>query len=132
MPINHLFQKKETIGHVLFVDDSAVLLRTVKGFVPPKYKVSLATNAEQAFKVINQSAPDLIFLDYEMPDINGAQLLARIRSNPELGHIPVVFLSSNPLERHLGEIMDLNPAGYILKPPVADRIIGVIEKYLEK
>ena len=116
--------------HILFVDDSPVLLRTVKGFVPPKYKVSIAVNAEQAFKIIDMSMPDLIFLDYEMPDINGAQLFKLFKGRPDMDNVPVIFLTAQSSQECIQEIMELQPAGYILKPPSAERINAAIKKQL--
>ena len=116
--------------HILFIDDSPVLLRTVKGFMPAKYKISVAINAEQAFKMIDGCMPDLICMDYEMPDVNGAELLKLFRKREDMVDVPVVFLTAQSGPDLVSSMVDLKPAGYVLKPPSQERIMNVVEKML--
>ena len=60
--------------------------------------------------------PDLIFVDLNMPEMNGWQCLAALKSNPKLKGIPVIIYttSSNPRDREIA--MDLNAHGLIVKP----------------
>ncbi|MCF0129431.1 MAG: response regulator [Pseudobutyrivibrio sp.] len=117
--------------HILFVDDSPVLLRTVKGFFGNDYKVSIAINAEQAIKAIELSVPDLVFLDYEMPGMNGMELLTLFREREDMKDVPVVFLTAKSGAHMMEAFVDLNPSGYVVKPPSKDRIMSVIERVFE-
>ena len=119
-----------TEKHILFIDDSPVMLRSVRSIVPKGYKVSIAINGAQAYKVMENSMPDLIFLDYEMPEQNGKELLTEFRSKDNLKDIPVYFMSAKAGDEYMHEVLDLNPAGFIIKPPSVDRIRAVIEKQL--
>ena len=76
--------------------------------------------------------PDLILLDYEMPEMNGKQVLQKIREQEEYADIPVVFLTSMDTREIVMELLALQPAGYILKPVdsqmLLDRINDIIGK----
>lgn len=114
--------------HVLFIDDSPVLLRSVRTLVPDGIKVSIAINATQAYKVMANDMPDMIFLDYEMPEVNGPQMLTEFRTKDELKDMPVVFMSAKPGDEYKDEVAHLNPAGFLLKPPSVSSIKSVINE----
>ena len=87
--ISH-YEKK----HILVVDDSGTMLRNVKGWLEESYQVSLANSAAMAIKAISTNRPDLVLLDYEMPIVDGKQVLEMIRSEHDFADIPVIFLTS--------------------------------------
>ena len=82
---------KHTKKKILVVDDSGVMLRNVKGWLEDYYQVSLANSGAMAIKYLSTNRPDLVLLDYEMPVINGKQVLEMIRSEAEFSDIPVMF-----------------------------------------
>jgi putative two-component system response regulator len=55
----------------------------------------LAKSGAQALKICAHERPDLILLDIEMPEMNGFETITRIKENPILSHIPVIFLTAN-------------------------------------
>lgn len=101
---------------ILLIDDSAVALRAVKGILENEYEVDMAKSAIEALKHLSQNIPDLIFLDYDMPDCDGKETLQLVRANDLWKHIPVVFLTSVQDRNRINAVLSLNPAGYILKP----------------
>ncbi len=124
-------QKRERAGknkkHILLVDDDPTLLRSLKTFLQEKYKVSIAVSGAQAMLILGKGIPDLIFLDYEMPVCDGKQTLRMIREMEETKNVPVVFLTGVADRQHVESILELKPAGYLLKPPVASTIVQMIE-----
>lgn len=124
-------EKKERQGkkrkHILLVDDDPTLLRGLKTLLWEKYKVSMATSGAQAMLILGKEMPDLIFLDYEMPVCDGRQTLQMIREMEETKDVPVVFLTGIADKEHVEAILELKPAGYLLKPPVAATILQTIE-----
>ncbi len=124
-------QKKERAGrkkkHVLLVDDDPTLLRGLKTLLQEQYKVSMAVSGAQAMMVLGKGMPDIIFLDYEMPVCDGRQTLQMIREMEETKDVPVVFLTGVADRQHVEAILELKPAGYLLKPPVAATILQMIE-----
>lgn len=122
--------ENDTRKHILCVDDDAIILRGLKKMIPEQYRVSVANSGTKAIFMLEQDKPDLIFLDYEMPIIDGKKTLEMIRSQKELADIPVVFLTGLGERKYIESVLELKPAGYILKPPLKDNIVKIIEKIL--
>ena len=81
----------ETQKTLLLVDDDAVMIRTLREGLSTSYKVLPANSGVNALKILERARPDLILLDYEMPEMNGPQVLEKIKNNPETAKIPVMF-----------------------------------------
>ena len=116
---------------VLVVDDSPMMLRSMKQMLEERYQVTLATSGQQALTMIDKRQPDLVVLDYEMPDCDGKETLELIRSKEATKDIPVVFLTGHGDAEHIRSVLDLNPSAYFLKPPKADKILEVLGQLLE-
>lgn len=100
---------------ILAVDDSGVMLNSIKNWLSDKYNVMLADSGVAAIKYITMKKPDLIILDYEMPIVDGKQTLAMIRSEKDFQDIPVIFLTGRQDKDSIMEVMEYRPAGYLLK-----------------
>ena len=111
---------------VLFIDDSPVMLRNLQELVKEKYDVDIAVSGNQALRQIAKNRPDIIFLDYEMPHMSGKETLEEIRKQDGGKNIPVVFLTSMSTAEHVKTILELKPAGYLLKPAPANKIFEAI------
>lgn len=117
---------------ILAVDDSGVLLRSVKTMLEKKYDISVANSGMLAIKQAKKKIPDLILLDYEMPEWDGKKTLEEIRNDEELKDIPVVFLTAIADKAHIAAVLELKPEGYLLKPIEQQKLIDTIEKALIK
>ncbi|MBF0136198.1 MAG: diguanylate cyclase [Magnetococcus sp. DMHC-1] len=105
---------KETL---LVVDDERLNLNVLKDLLEPDYDLLLAKSGEQALqRVLSTPPPDLILLDIMMPGIDGYQVLQRLKADPVLQEIPVIFITA------MGEIEDetkglaMGAVDYITKP----------------
>ena len=101
---------------ILAVDDSPSMLRSINFALQAKYKVHTLQKPENLKRNIRGLKPDLILLDYNMPVINGVELVKIIREFPEFAKTPIIFLTSDSSQEHLMEAMHLGISGYILKP----------------
>ena len=115
---------------ILIVDDNAMNLRTEKAMIPEKYRVNLANSGAKAMASIGKERPDLILLDYEMPGCDGKQTLEMIRADEEYKDIPVIFLTGVNQREQIQAVLELKPAGYLLKPPTLPKLVAAIEKAL--
>ncbi len=115
---------------ILAVDDSGVLLRSVKAMLDKNYDISVATDGEMAMKQAKKKMPDLILLDYEMPGWDGKRTLEEIRKHEELKDIPVLFLTGVADREHISAVLGLKPEGYLLKPIEQQKLLDTIEKVL--
>lgn len=119
-------------AHILVVDDNAMVLRNIKGILEQDYSVAVAPSGVHAFISIGKKVPDLILLDYEMPEMNGKQVLLKIKEQEEYADIPVVFLTSMDTREIVMELLALQPAGYILKPVDSEMLLDRIEDIIGK
>lgn len=119
--------KRKTI---LCIDDSGVLLRKMKALLEDKYEVVLVNSGAMAIKFLTLRRPDLILLDYEMPIVNGAQVMQMIREDNDFKDIPIVFLTGKNDLHTVQNIVSLKPEGYILKDTKPKELHETIDRYL--
>ena len=124
-------EKKAGKKRILIVDDNGTTLRTIKAMLEADYEVLMAISGAQAMTSIGRKRPDLILLDYEMPVCDGRMTLEMIRAADDLKCIPVVFLTAVNARADIEAVLKLKPAGYLLKPPVKDRLLAEIAGILE-
>lgn len=123
---------KQNKKKILVVDDSGAMLRNVKGWLEEQYQVILANSGAMAIKYLATNRPDLVLLDYEMPVVDGKQVLAMIRSENEFSDIPVIFLTSKGDKESVMQVMSLKPDGYLLKTMEPAQIIQSVNEFFEK
>jgi len=122
-----------TRPHVLVVDDSLSVRRVVSMFLERSgWKVTAAKDGIDALEKISETRPDIALVDIEMPRMNGYELLSRIKTDPILQDIPVVFLTSRAAAKHRERADQLQVDGYLVKPyreeELLDTLIGVMPK----
>lgn len=126
------FNDLEKRKKILLVDDNPVQLRMLNDALKGKYDVQMATSGMKALSMLEKSVPDIIFLDYEMPICDGKRTLEMIRALDEVKNIPVVFLTGIADKEHIQAVLDLKPAGYLLKSTSTDRIFETLERIFEE
>ena len=117
---------------ILVVDDSGAMLRNVKSWLEESYQVILANSGAMAIKYLAINRPDLVLLDYEMPVVDGKQVLEMIRTETEFADIPVIFLTSKGDRESVMKVMELKPEGYLLKTMKPAEIIKAVNDFFEK
>ena len=117
---------------ILVVDDSGAMLRNVKGWLGEKYQVALANSGAMAIKYLTLNRPDLVLLDYEMPVVDGKQVLEMMRGEAEFSSIPVIFLTGKSDKESVLKVMELKPEGYLLKTLPPEEIVKNIDDFFEK
>ncbi|MCH5264664.1 MAG: response regulator [Lachnospiraceae bacterium] len=111
---------------ILIVDDTPVTLRNIKSLLDKKYEVILATSGKQALKLIPEKAPDIILLDYQMPEMSGKEVFEIMQEDEEMKKIPVIFLTGVSDRKTIYSVLKLKPAGYILKPAEEEKLLDTI------
>lgn len=123
---------EETVSkkQILTIDDSPIVLRMVKNTLKDEYDVLLATGGEMGIKKAKEVKPDLILLDYEMPEMDGKETFLNLKVEEETENIPVIFLTSVSDTKKVREVLDMKPEGYILKPLDAEQLLTKVHKAL--
>ncbi len=114
--------------HILIVDDSPMMLKTLKEYLHEDYDVATAVSGKVALKFLERKKTDLILLDYEMPEENGPAVLEKLRANEETKDIPVIFLTGVSDRKKIQEALSLRPQSYLLKPIEREKLIESIAK----
>ncbi|GHS97936.1 response regulator [Synergistales bacterium] len=115
---------------ILLVDDNVTNLTAGRDILKEKYKVYPVPSAETMFDLLNNVVPDMILLDIEMPDIDGYEAIRRLKSDPALADIPVIFLTAKNDEGSELEGLSLGAIDYVSKPFSAPLLLKRIENHL--
>lgn len=115
---------------IMVIDDSAILLRTAKQLLEEKYDIQMAVSGDYALRMLQKGLPDLILLDYDMPQMNGVETLRKIRHSYG-NRIPVIFLTGVNDKERIKEALEMDIAGYILKPFDKNRLLDAIGKAIQ-
>ncbi|MEO6017115.1 MAG: adenylate/guanylate cyclase domain-containing protein [Polaromonas sp.] len=121
------------MSRVLVVDDTEDNLFLMTALLEDKYELLLASSGKDALAIImSQAPPDLILLDIMMPEMDGYEVLRRIRQHPPTVNIPVIFLTalSTMEEEQLG--LDLGAVDYITKPISPPLLLTRVASHLER
>lgn len=116
---------------ILCVDDDGTMLRSLKSMLEDEYEVFLAPSGMKAMTSMGKNRPDIVLLDYEMPVCDGKQTLEMIRGDEDLAELPVIFLTSVNDAGHIRQVLALKPQGYLLKPPVREKLKEEIARVLD-
>ena len=119
---------------ILIVDDSlpmrTVIKRTLKAAGYGSSELLEASNGQEAFDLMKNSWVDIVITDYNMPVMNGLELIKAIKKNDMSTDIPVVVVSTEGNKSKIKEFMDCGAAGYITKPFTAETIRDLIVNIL--
>jgi len=101
---------------VLVADDDAINRQVLGELLKPEYTVVMAKSGAQALEKATQHAPDLILLDVVMPDMDGYEVLRRLREDPVTADIAVIFISGLDRPEDEANGLNLGASDYIAKP----------------
>ncbi len=102
---------------LLIVEDDPAIREMLHRFLAGKnYQVKDAEDGEQALEILGESNPDLIVLDWMLPDLSGPQIIKKIRRNPVQKDIPVLMLTARAEEIDKVEGLDAGADDYMTKP----------------
>jgi two-component system cell cycle response regulator len=115
---------------ILIVDDNEEILEFLERVLSPKYTVLKKENGEEALKVLETEAVQLVISDVMMPVMDGFQLCKVIKSNFEYSHIPVILLTAKNTIQSKIEGLELGADAYIEKPFSKDHLLAQIASLL--
>jgi two-component system LytT family response regulator len=113
---------------VLIIDDEELARQLIRNYLKDFPAVEIIGECENGFdgvKVIGDLKPDLVFLDIQMPKLNGFEMLELIDSPPE-----VIFITAH--NEFAIQAFEMNAVDYLLKPYAQDRLISAIQKAIER
>jgi len=112
--------------NILIVDDSAairkVLIRVLRQTELPLGDIREASDGQEAIEKLEEASAGLILSDINMPNMDGLQLLSRIRSEKRWKHIPVIMITTEGSKSSVLQAVELGAQGYVRKPFTAEQI----------
>jgi len=96
------------------------------------YEVISSTNGEEAVQLAKKELPDMILLDVRMPRMTGYEACKRIKADPKLKDVPIVFLSAKGQETEIRDGMNAGAEEYLLKPFAPDQLTERVRSILSK
>ncbi len=96
------------------------------------HEVVTGANGEEGYELAKKEQPDLVMLDVRMPRMTGYEACKRIKSEPEIAHIPVIFLSAKGQESEIEQGLAAGAEEYLLKPFAPDQLTERVKAVLAK
>ena len=120
---------------ILLVDDDQDdqdLFREAASIVVPDIQCLVARDGEQGLAQLNSLAllPDYIFLDVNMPKMDGKEFLKRVKANPVFMEIPVIIYSTSNHKSELGEYFKMGASNFITKPSEFNLLLTYLKSVL--
>ena len=103
---------------VVVIDDKLPNALLIKGFAGqlPDVDISVFTDPQRALDWCIQNTPDLVLLDYVMPDMDGGAFLAHMRARPALEHVPVIVITAEASRETLYKVLEFGLTDFLRKP----------------
>ena len=117
---------------ILAIDDTPANLQVLAAALAPDFAVQIATSGAMGLALAAKAAPDLILLDVMMPDMDGHEVCRRLRADPALRHIPIIFVSAMSGLEAEATGLALGASDYITKPIQVERSRLRIRNLLER
>jgi len=116
---------------VLIVDDDPFTRELTAGVLQTRnYDVTFAQDGASALAVLRRRRPDLILMDFVLPDIDGVSLTQKLKAVPHLADIPVLMMTGDARRETLQSSMNAGAAGFVVKPFSSDSLIKKVDRFL--
>jgi DNA-binding response OmpR family regulator len=117
---------------ILIVDDEILITKLYGEHLKRSgFAVTSASSTKEAIDVLNRIKPDLVILDYKLPDLDGQYFLAILKEKPETSSVPVIIFTNYPEEAERQQFRELGIADFWVKSDVSPReLVGKVEKIL--
>ncbi len=116
---------------VMVIDDSLTVRRVTQRLLERHgFKVLLAKDGVDALRQMQDTIPDIILVDIEMPRMDGYDLTRNVRSSAITRDIPIIMITSRTAEKHRAVAFDVGVNEYLGKPYQEDELLAHIRRYL--
>ena len=118
---------------ILYVEDDAnnrVLIRRV--LMAKGYQVVEAEDGPEGIELARTTHPDLILMDINLPDMDGYEATARLRSLDDMRGVPIIALTANVMRGDREKTLAAGCSGYIQKPIDVDRLPAQLAAFLRR
>ncbi len=119
--------------NIMTVDDSSTVRQmVVLALKSTGHRVIEAENAPKALELLQTEKIDLIFCDFNMPGMDGGQLVRQIKAQENYRSIPVIMLTTEIAKNRLSQLKEAGASGWINKPFKPESLVAAVEALAKK
>jgi len=125
--------RSKTGKKIVVIDDTEMLLIFVEDVLStadPELQITTALTGADGIKAVENVLPDLVLLDYSLPDLNGDEVCQRLLQNERTAHLPVLMMSGHVAEMNATAQRFENVVATIEKPFLSDALVQLVQKTL--
>ena len=128
-----LYPSSPPRGNILIVDDEPEILDRLRSVLEPwGFHLILLDNCEQFWQTLEASTPELLILDFAMPDLSGVELCQVVRNDPRWQNLPIIILSEERSRQIVERVWNAGADDYIQKPLVEPELMARVLNCLER
>ena len=119
---------------IVVIDDTEMLLIFVEDVLAtehPEWQITTASTSAAGCKEVERILPDLVLLDYSLPDFNGDEVCRRLLQDERTAHVPVLMMSGHVLEMNASAARFENIVATIEKPFLSEALIELVQRTLD-
>jgi CheY-like chemotaxis protein len=121
------------LADILIVDDNPDNLKVLTATLNKEgFKVRSVLSGDMALTAARAAAPDVILLDVNMPVMSGYEVCEALQSDPDLAHIPVIFITALGDELDKNRAQQVGAVDFVIKPFRLEEVLQKIEYHLNK
>lgn len=119
---------------ILLVDDSGTMRQIQKRMLEGLgiTEILEAADGFQAVRMATEQKPDLVLMDWNMPNLSGIDALRKLKASPAAKGIPVIMVTSETERNHILEAVQAGASNYVVKPFTQEVIKDKLDPYLKQ
>lgn len=114
---------------ILLVDDSRTMLMSIERVLAKAgFETKSCTDGQSALTVCDSFMPDLVITDLNMPNMNGIELIKKLKQKPSMRFKPILMLTTESQQQKRAEAKSAGATGWLVKPIDNDQLISVVKQ----
>jgi two-component system cell cycle response regulator DivK len=122
------------MAHILYIEDNyqnyRLVMRMLSLDKEREFEVTQAADGTTGLQLATKIKPDLILMDINLPDIDGATVTSKLKADPTLKDIPIIALTANAMVGDRERFLEAGCDGYLRKPISRDELREVVNQFL--
>lgn len=121
--------------NVLIVDDSRIIRNVMKNILAergiPEESIREAPDGREAMRILAEQPIHLVLLDWNMPNLNGLDLVKMLRAKEQFKDLPIIMITSEAARYNVLEAVKAGVSDYVIKPVTGRAVLEKVDKYLK-